>query len=154
MKTHKDLAIEIIQENQYLALATSSENTSWSCTVTYATDENVNIYFMSDPNSRHTKDFQTNNVVSVVVYDSTQEWGKGLGVQLVGIVEKVSDAEKDFVKKLFFERNYPFGGVPHAQNIFLDAINDGTYFFYKLTPQKMWVSDPESDVDGKVEVEV
>lgn len=154
MNTPKDLALEILEENQYCALATSTENTPWSCTVTYANDKNFNLYFMSDPNSKHTKDFQSNNVVSAVIYDSTQKWGKGLGVQLAGNVEKISENEKDFVKKLFFERDYPFGGVPNKENVFLDAINDGSYFFYKITPQKMWVSDPKSDVDEKLEVEL
>lgn len=152
MKSSKDLAVEIVQENQYLALATSIKNIPWSCTVTYAYDANLNLYFMSEPNSKHAKDFQVNKNVSAVIYDSTQEWGKGLGVQFVGTVEKVSGDEKNFVKKLFFERDYPFGGVPRVENVFLDAIQNESYFFYKITPQKMWVSDPGSDVDGRTEI--
>lgn len=108
---------------------------------------------MSEPSSRHIKEITANNKVSATIFDSRQVWGSGLGLQIQGTVKKVSLKDIPSVIKLFFGRNYQYGGVPKLKNIFREAGTSKVYFFYQLKPSEIWVTDPEADVDGRVLVE-
>lgn len=147
------LAKDIIEKNQYLVLGTNGEDGAWVSPVAYAYDDNFNFYFVSFPPSKHCKNIEKNNKVSFAIYDSHQDWGMGEGLQIEGIVEKVEFAEIPKATSLYFTRKYPYGTITHA---FADGLkkllNGQTYSFYKITPTKFWINNPDSDVDERIEV--
>jgi uncharacterized protein YhbP (UPF0306 family) len=82
---------KIIDDNYLLALSTFAHGTLWTSTVFYSYDEDLNIYFVSDPRTRHCKMIENNPEVSLAIYDTNAIWGTNIqGVQLEGHVKKLS----------------------------------------------------------------
>ena len=80
------LAKEIIEQNQYVTLATSDNaGNPWVSPVVYAYDKDCNFYFVSIPNSKH-------------------------------------------------------------------CLKKRLYRFYKITPSRIWMNDPNSEIDVRVGV--
>jgi uncharacterized protein YhbP (UPF0306 family) len=145
-----ELAKRILAGNQYITLSTVVNNMPWCSTLTYAFDENYTLYFMSHPHSRHVQELCENNRVSGTIFDSQLKWGDGVGLQIVGSAHAVDEGEVAKVSQLFFEREYPYGGVPPTDDMFKAAIESGAYYFYKIYMEEVWVTDPDADVDGRV----
>lgn len=148
------LAKEIIDKNQYLALATTNGNKNlWISPVCYAYDKDFNFYFGSLPTSKHSVNGMKNKKVAFAIYDSTQKWGYGVGLQIEGTLEEVKLTQMPRAMKIYLTRNYPYGNITGAfAKGFKELLNKKIYRFYKLTPIKIWMNNPEADVDERVEV--
>lgn len=147
-------AKDIIQANQYMTLASvSNKGLPWASAVCYAYDTSYNFYWVSMPDSNHQKNIKENSTVSATIFDSHQDWGAGIGIQLVAEVTEVTPKEYSVAFAVYFSRKYPYGKVTKAFSEGLKQLLKGkTYRFYKATPKHIWVPDPESDFDIRVEV--
>lgn len=150
------LAREIIEKNEYLALATTDENNNaWVSPICYAFDKDYNFYFASIPSSKHCVNFSRNNKVSFAIYDSTQNWGEGVGLQIEGTVEKVKLLKLPKVTAIYFGRKYPYRKIT---NIFAESfrklIKNKIYSFYKIIPTKFWMNDPNAGRDERIEMKL
>lgn len=142
-----DLAIQIIDSNLYLALSTADKNGNpWTSPLFYCRDEQFNFYFISMPSSQHSKNTTIRPDVSFAIYDAHWKEGQGLGVQGLGKVELL-DSKKE---------------INHALNYYqtsfieldADSIMKSQYRLYVLKPSTFFVTDPESEVDKRVEVKL
>lgn len=149
------LAKSIITKNQYLVLGTVGENGAWISPVAYVYDDKWNFYFVSLPASKHCTNLSKNNRASFAIYDSHQDWGEGIGLQIEGTVEKVQLTELPKATALYFSRKYPYRTITNTFAIGLKKLlNNQTYSFYKITPSKFWINNPDADVDERVEVKL
>ncbi|SFR57408.1 pyridoxamine 5'-phosphate oxidase family protein [Anaeromicropila populeti] len=99
---------EIITRNSFMTLATSdSEGNVWAAPMTFAFDEDFNIYFHSALDSNHIQNIVENPEVSYAIYDSVQMLAEMDGVQAKGIVGQIADDEIEKVHSLFFKRHMP-----------------------------------------------
>lgn len=148
------LARQIIKSNEYLALATvDDEKGVWICILCYAYDQNFNFYFASIDSSRHSRNISKNKAISFAIYDSRQDWGAGVGLQIEGMVEKVSESSLREVKETYFSRSYPYGQISRDfEKEFRKLLNNKTYQFYKIKPTKVWINNPDAKADERVEV--
>lgn len=148
------LAKEVIEKNQYLALNTIDENERpWSCVLAYTFDVDYNFYFVSLPTSNHSKHIKKSKHVSFAIYDSTQGFGLGVGLQIEAIAEELSAGQVREVTKIYFGRKYPYGNISNDFTTGLKKLlENGVYNFYKLTPNHIWINDPNADTDRRVEV--
>ena len=149
-----DLARHIIKHNQYLTLATvDNEKGMWVCILCYAYDSDFNFYFASLDTSRHSRNITQNNAVTFAIYDSRQDWGIGVGLQIEGLIDKVSGAELPKVTAMYFSRKFPFGSATGDFAMeFRKQLDNKTYNFYKIIPTKIWINNPDANVDERVEV--
>ena len=150
----KKLTKEIIENNQYLALSTvGNDGKPWTCILAYSYDEDYNFYFVSLPTSKHSLNSESTKNVSFSIYNSTQGFGLGVGLQIEGIVNKVEKENVEEVENIYFSRKYPYGDL---SNDFTDSLRklivQGTYNFYKLTPIHVWINNSNSDKDERVEI--
>lgn len=77
-----------------MALATCGSS-PWICTVYYVTDESLNLYFVSAPNSKHVEGISKNKGVACAIATSNQKPSENkVGVQMQGEVEEVKGIEK------------------------------------------------------------
>lgn len=148
------LARDIITNNEYLTLATTDEaGNPWTCILAYAYDENYSFYFVSLPTAQHSQHITRNSNVSFTIFDSHQDFGKGVGLQGTGVVTEVKNEEFEKVSSVYFSRQYPYGNI---LNEFMEGLQkllkSGVYRFYKLTPKQVWINDPNADTDRRVEV--
>lgn len=155
MKGLNKLAREIVENNQYMTLGTTDPGgSSWVAPVVYARDKNWNLYFISIPDSRHCSNIKLNDKVSAAIFDSHQKVGEGVGIQMEGVAEETSLKDTPLVTKMYFSRKYPYGrNMKSAFSSALKSFLDGkVYRFYKLTPTRVWINDPNADRDVRVEV--
>jgi len=150
------LAKEIIEQNQYMTMGTSGDGKNpWVSPVVYAYDGDWNFYFISIPDSRHCLNMRTDRNIALAIFDSRQKLGEGIGLQIEGSVSEVKLTELPKAALVYFKRKYPFGKMRHAfAAAFKNFLNDKLYRFYKITPSKIWINDPNSKIDVRVEVKL
>lgn len=148
------LSKEIIEKNQYLALSTTDEKRNpWTCVLAYTFDKSYNFYFVSLPSSKHSRNIEKSRHVSFAIYDSTQGFGLGTGLQIQAKASELEPTQTPVATKLYFERKYPYGNLSNSFTTSLkQLIKSGVYKFYKLAPIKIWINDPNADTDKRVEV--
>jgi nitroimidazol reductase NimA-like FMN-containing flavoprotein (pyridoxamine 5'-phosphate oxidase superfamily) len=154
--TLNTLAKQIITQNQYMTIATvDADGTPWASPVAYAEDENWNLYFVSMPESRHGKNFANTSTVSVAIFDSHQDWGEGVGVWIEGTITKIPLLKSKKARETYFKRSYPYGQIKMSfKKGLLKLLEGKQYSFYSLTPEKVWINNPDSDVDERMEVDI
>ena len=81
-----------------MSLATADKNKPYVCTVYFATDKNLNFYFVSPPAALHCKNIAKNKYVSCAIYNSSQKVSSQKeGLQFNGaakVITKVSETKK------------------------------------------------------------
>jgi uncharacterized protein YhbP (UPF0306 family) len=151
------LAREIVAKNQYLTIASyKKESGAWANPVAYATDAAYNFYFISPPSSQHAKNFQTHPRISMAIFDSRQPFGGGVGLQIEAKAHLLSLSRTPFVMKMYLTRRWPFTNKKQKTYLYgcQKAIENGLYRIYKFTPKKVWMNDPDSDIDRRIEVKL
>lgn len=93
----RELIKEYLQKARLMQLATSIDDQPWVCSVWFASDEELNIYWFSSITRRHSKEVEKNHkVAGAMVLPQTPE-DKPRGLQFQGtarlLVEK-SDVDK------------------------------------------------------------
>lgn len=85
---------DFLTDRYQMTIATSGEH-PWIATVYYSLDSNLNIYFLSNPETLHCQQIALNPQVAVSICDSPQNPSvQKKGVQLFGVAEQVSGVQK------------------------------------------------------------
>lgn len=109
----KNYLDKCLESTNFCSLATTDGKETWSNPVYFAWDEKYNIYFISQPTSRHMKNIEDNGVVSVSVYSTNQVPGEDVfGIQLKGTAKILTDIEE--VKEayaVYYKRRFPETGI-------------------------------------------
>ena len=79
-----------INKGKMLQIATVSGDQPWSCTVYYASDENLNLYWISKPSTRHSQEIHKHSKVAASIPIKFDDLIV-VGVQLEGIAELIED---------------------------------------------------------------
>ena len=138
--TKKDV-LEFLSSKKLMVLATNGEH-PWIANVFFSFDEDLNFYFISNPVTIHGRHLEKNKKVAASIVDSNQKPSDvKKGLQIYGLVEKVSDTNKiQFALrhwKNFLNLNRP--------DISLENMKKGLYKgkIYKLIPKKIKLFDQE-----------
>ena len=102
----KKLIQEVLEKGYLMSLATLDDGGVWVADIIYIHDDNMNIYWMSDPDTRHSQALMKNKKIAGTITVS----GKGeenLGIQFEGIAEKIDGPRFDLAQKHFGKRNKP-----------------------------------------------
>jgi uncharacterized protein YhbP (UPF0306 family) len=158
IKNLNKLAKEIIENNQYVTIATTNEKGKpWISPVAYTLDNDYNLYFISMPTSKHGKNIEVNNNIAAAIFDSQQLWGDGIGLQIEAKVEIVKLKDIPRAIKLYAFRKYPYGGLntEKAMHFAKSMVLDGKkYKIYKITPKTVYMNDPNADTDVRVKIKL
>src|ERR1700690_3804787 len=141
------LAKEIVSSNQYCTIGSSNkEGDTWVSPVAYCFDNKYNFYFISLPNSKHAQNFLENDKITLAIFNSQQPFGEGVGLQIEGVVEKVSLISLPKVIATYATRSWPY--MNNKLTTYLSGIpkvlKDRTYTTYKIATTKVWMNDPNS----------
>ncbi len=121
----KQLITEVLEKGYLISLATIDDGGVWVADVIYVHDEELNIYWMSDPDVRHSQAVLTNSKVAGTITVS----GPGennLGIQFAGTAEKIEGPRFDLALKHCAKRGKP---VPKETE---DVLGGDSW--YKLKP--------------------
>ncbi|MAF25415.1 hypothetical protein CL634_07565 [bacterium] len=99
----RQLVKEVLEKGYLMSLATADDKGVWVCDVIYIHDENLNIYWTSNPEVRHSQAiFKNKQVAASITVSGPKE--DNLGVQLEGEVEKMEGNQIDLLKKHYAKR--------------------------------------------------
>lgn len=87
-----------------LTLATVREGLPWAATVFYASDERLNLYFVSDQRTRHAQDMVTDSRVALAIDADVDNWNEVRGLQIEGRAVPVEGAERDRALALYLAK--------------------------------------------------
>jgi uncharacterized protein YhbP (UPF0306 family) len=106
MNDIKQLIKEVLEKGYLMSLGTHDNGGVWVSDVIYIFDDNLNLYWMSDPNVRHSKAILENNqVAGTITVNLPKE--DNLGIQFEGLVEKIHEPRYDLAKKHYTKRQKP-----------------------------------------------
>lgn len=134
----KEAIEKYLADKLIMQLATSRDSQPWICTLHFVADKDSNIYWLSKPIRRHSKDIAKNPRVAIAIAVSTEK--PLIGVQAEGNAEVLTDLDE--VRKVmdtYIERHGTDKG-------FADTIIDGTneHKVYKFSPTRFSLFDLEN----------
>ena len=138
-------ASEIIKKIKYVTIATvTPDGHPWNSPVYAAYDTDLNFYWFSDKDSRHSTNVRASGEAFLVIYDSTVPEGTGEGVYLqVSVRELSGEAEVMAAKAVCDQRvgkSKDRDITPYTGNAPIRA--------YKATPVKIWMNSDAKNPDG------
>ena len=94
---------DLVRRNRFLVLATaSSEGRPWATPLEYVVGDDLDIYYFSTADARHSRDIAENPQAAVTIYDADQPKYSGelsftlAGIQVEATVERLE--EPDYTK--------------------------------------------------------
>ena len=135
----------ILRENVLCSMSTVTPgnrphiNTAYFC---YASD--LELYFLSDPSSRHCRNLERNPSLAMTIFRSAQEWGgQDRGLQLFGTCRRTRgagarDAERCYAARFSPYRKWMKGLSPAERR---QAALLRSYAFYRFLPSRIKILD-------------
>ena len=123
-----ELIKDVLEHGYLMSLGTATANTVWVADVIYIYDDTLNIYWMSDPDSRHSEIIAKNPHVAGTITISGQG-DDNLGIQFSGEAKKISGDRHDLALKHYAKRKKP---APSQE----DNVLQGD-FWYVLKPSRI-----------------
>ena len=103
----KERVLKYLEEHCAMTIATEKDGVPWATAVFYASD-GFNLYFLSDPESRHSKNIAENPLVGITVNEDYHDWKNIKGIQMEGRSRLVS-SEEEMAKAIdVYAKKYPF----------------------------------------------
>lgn len=144
----------LLASNRYLVLGTTDEiGQPWVTPVFFAARDHARLYWVSSPESRHSRNIEVRPAVAVTVFDSTVAVGQAEAVYLVADAAAVRGAERSEALRALNAR------LPGDKRIVSDDLQPGgPLAVYRALPTIYYVlvrgGDPEvgNEVDARVEV--
>ena len=94
MRDHAALARRLIDENDYMTLATADERgRPWASPVFYAAEMHTRFYWVSSPEARHSRHIAARREVSIVIFDSRARIGSAQAVYANAIAQELTTPE-------------------------------------------------------------
>lgn len=139
MKDLKELVSTYLEEAKLMQVATSKDNKPWVATVWYASDEDLNLYFISRKARRHSLEIKENPAVAGAIVKPHLE---GSGEKVAGL-QLEGEAELCFGDTLVEARGLYFAKYPAAEHIPLETFEDPNFTaaFYVIRPKAFILFD-------------
>lgn len=117
-----------------LSLATvAADGSPHAANLYFAADDELNLYFVSDPASLHSRHLQARPDVAATVYEPVASWQEIRGVQLHGRAAPIHDEQWDAVWRLYVDR---FPSVADMEPLVRKQR------FYRITPTWLrWIDN-------------
>jgi len=119
-----------------MQVATSRENQPWACTVYFATDEDLNLYWISLPTRRHSEEIRRNEKVAGTVVLPHTPGDEVRGIQFEGIAKELQGTEAREGLQYYAQR---YGMDESAIEKILTGENP--HVCYRITPKSFVLFD-------------
>jgi uncharacterized protein YhbP (UPF0306 family) len=136
--------LEFLNAHHVLSLATCSADGPWAAALFYVCDADLNLYFLSDPATRHCRDIERDARVAVTVNLNHADWTEIRGLQIGARAAAVAAGEREAIEQHYLERFPDIRAlvteprVPQAQAI---AQRFTASRFYRIAPQRIRLID-------------
>jgi len=120
----------------HMSLATCAHNKPWVFEVHFAYDHDLNLYFRSTPDRRHSQEIAANPNVAGNIVTQHHLGQRVRGVYFEGTAEKLSQVDSDHIAYQLVAKRFGFG-----PEILQEAGTDSGHGFYKITVSDYYVFD-------------
>ena len=93
MKEVESLVRKYVKNAEMMQLATVSGDQPWCCTLHFVCDENLNFYWISKPEARHSKEILDNKKIAVAITVRLDDLNI-VGIQVEGDAELVENEDE------------------------------------------------------------
>ena len=150
------MARRILDDNLYMTLGTADgDGNPWVTPVFFTPVEHRDVYWVSSPDSSHSRNIAARPSVRLVVFDSTVAVGHGEAVYMAAHVELVPDAEIETCARVFSQR------LPESRQFGVEDLTGGAdlrLYRARVTEHSVLIrgSDPTygRGVDSRLVVEL
>lgn len=141
----EELIRKYVFDMKIMQLATCTKDQPWVCNLHYYSDDELNIYWLSTPDRRHSKELEENPKAgaAILVHQDSEDEDYVIGLSVEGVAEKV-----DWHK---YEQIVPNYGRKHGTSkTFLDSIiaGENAHIIYVLKPTKIVLFDNKNFPDN------
>ena len=84
LENHLQRVRELLVGHSTITLATAADSRSWAAAVFYASDADLNLYFVSDLKTRHGRELHHDAHVTGAINHDVATWGEVIGLQIEG----------------------------------------------------------------------
>lgn len=135
MADTKKALLEYFATQAVMSLSTFGKHPA-ICTVYFIVDEDLNLYFISRPETEHCKNIMINGAVACSIADCRQQvTDKKIGVQIKGTAVELPTIEKIGTALMFWSKaNFGFEGIVTVDTIKERMIESRAY---KITPTEI-----------------
>ncbi len=136
----RNLIAEYLKEAKMMHLATVRNGKPWSCNVWFAADKDMNIYWFSSNNRRHSQDVADDPRVAASIWIPSEPADESRGIQLEGTAKRltkpadIAKAMSVYVGKIF---------TLQAVKQFM-ASREYPHHFYRITPSSVVLFDTKN----------
>jgi uncharacterized protein YhbP (UPF0306 family) len=123
----RKLILEVLEGGYLMSLGTSDKGGVWVADVIYVYDGDLNIYWMSDPEVRHSQAILEDPQVAGTITVGSGSHGQNIGIQFSGRAEKIEGGRLDLEVMHAAKRNKP---LPIDEGKILEGDS-----WYKITPK-------------------
>lgn len=135
VKQLKSEILMYLKSARTMQLATAFRDQPWVCTVYFVYDNEMNIYWLSLPTRRHSRELAINPFAAIAFQIKTDL--PVIGIQAEGAVTKVIDPK--LIKKISKSYEVKYDSGKEFYKNFMDQKNQ--HHMYKLTPKRFVVFD-------------
>lgn len=144
--TASDIARAILDGNSFMTLATAdADGVPWATPVWFATEDYRSLYWVSAPDTRHSRNIAVRPEVSIAVYDSTQRPGDVNAVYLSGTAERVADIEEGIA---VYSRESVRAGIGEWGAARVSG--DARLRLYRATVAAHYILDPDAAIETRL----
>lgn len=120
----------------------------WIATLYYSFDNDLNIYFLSNPETVHGRQIASNPNVAIAISDSPQlPTAKKLGLQISGIAEQITDRQKIIHALSLWRKTLNVTSASYSYEGMINKLIDGR--MYKVVPKKIKFFNQEIWEEGE-----
>jgi uncharacterized protein YhbP (UPF0306 family) len=145
-------AVRILRANRLCSIATvTARNRAHINTAYFCYSGDLEVFFLSDPHSRHSRNLASNPSAAMAIFSSAQKWGgPDRGMQLFGTCREAKGRQATKAARLYGKR-FPAYPIAISDRKRGDGRLPGlrTYRFYEFRPTALTILD-ESDFGDAV----
>jgi nitroimidazol reductase NimA-like FMN-containing flavoprotein (pyridoxamine 5'-phosphate oxidase superfamily) len=153
MTAQSDLAAiarTIIDSNDYMVLATADEiGLPWASPVWYAPEEYRELFWVSSPEARHSRNLAARPELAIVIFDSTVAVGSGQGVYMSAVADQPSGEDLDRGIEIFSRRSEAQGAEAWTRD---RVVSPSHLRLYRATVSEHSILDPAASRDQRIQV--
>lgn len=132
MKSAQEIIREIFKKGYLMSLATVDDSGPWVSDVIYVSDDQFNLFWLSQMNTRHSRAIATNSQVAATITVSNEKGEKNIGLQIEGQAKKLEGDDLKLATAHRAKRGKP---APTKEGEILDPGES----WYSLKPTKIEV---------------
>jgi len=145
-----EVARAIIDGNRYMVLGTAdASGQPWVSPVYYAPSGYAELYWVSSPEAKHSRNLAARPELSIVIFDSQAPVGEGQGVYMSAVAEELVGVEAERGIETFSRVSVSHGAKPWRLE---DVREPAALRLYLARVSEHWVLDPERRPDRRTRV--